>query len=63
MFVTMLLQTWITKQEKWTFGNYGFRGGDNYNFGYISRPGENYQDFIFQNDDESHLFKIEQTFI
>ncbi|KAF9658091.1 TonB-dependent receptor [Tenacibaculum mesophilum] len=40
------------------FGNYGFRGGDNYNFGYISRPGENYQDFIFQNDDESHLFKI-----
>lgn len=40
------------------FGNYGFRGGDNYNFGYINRPGSNYQDFIFKNENESHLFKI-----
>ncbi|WGH76533.1 carboxypeptidase-like regulatory domain-containing protein [Tenacibaculum tangerinum] len=40
------------------FGNYGFRGGDNYNFGYVNRPGVNNQDFIFVNDNESHLFKI-----
>ncbi|CAM1367581.1 Outer membrane receptor proteins, mostly Fe transport [Tenacibaculum sediminilitoris] len=40
------------------FGNYGFNGGDRYNFGYVNRPGVNNQDFIFINDNESHLFKI-----
>jgi outer membrane receptor protein involved in Fe transport len=40
------------------FTNYGFNGGDRYNFGYINRPGENNQDFIFNNDNESHLFKF-----
>ncbi|TDQ29860.1 TonB-dependent receptor domain-containing protein [Tenacibaculum caenipelagi] len=40
------------------FGNYGFNGGDRYNFGYVNRPGTNNQDFIFINDNESHLFKI-----
>ncbi|MDE0535809.1 TonB-dependent receptor domain-containing protein [Tenacibaculum sp. L6] len=40
------------------FGNYGYNGGERYNFGYISRPGINYQDFVFTNDNESHLFKI-----
>ncbi|REH52479.1 outer membrane receptor protein involved in Fe transport [Tenacibaculum gallaicum] len=40
------------------FGNYGFNGGDRYNFGYVNRPGVNNQDFIFTNDNESHLFKI-----
>ena len=40
------------------FGNYGFNGGDRYNFGYVNRPGVNNQDFVFTNDNESHLFKI-----
>lgn len=40
------------------FGNYGFNGGDRYNFGYVNRPGVNNQDFVFINDNESHLFKI-----
>lgn len=40
------------------FGNYGYRGGDRYNFGFVNRPGENFQDFIFTNDNESHLFKF-----
>ena len=40
------------------FGNYGFNSGDKYNFGNISRPGVNNQDFIFKNDNESHLFKF-----
>jgi len=40
------------------FGNYGYNGGERYNFGYVSRPGINYQDFVFTNDNESHLFKI-----
>ncbi|MGG8495232.1 TonB-dependent receptor domain-containing protein [Tenacibaculum sp. TC6] len=40
------------------FGNYGFNGGDRYNFGYVNRPGTNYQDFIFVNDNESHLLKF-----
>lgn len=40
------------------FGNYGFNGGDRYNFGYVNRPSVNNQDFVFINDNESHLFKI-----
>ncbi|MDP2541485.1 TonB-dependent receptor [Tenacibaculum discolor] len=40
------------------FGNYGYNGGERYNFGYVSRPGTNYQDFVFTNDNQSHLFKI-----
>ncbi|CAM1341391.1 TonB-dependent receptor domain-containing protein [Tenacibaculum aestuarii] len=40
------------------FGNYGYNGGERYNFGYVNRPGTNYQDFVFTNDNESHLFKI-----
>ncbi|WP_299157260.1 TonB-dependent receptor [uncultured Tenacibaculum sp.] len=40
------------------FGNYGFNGGDRYNFGYVNRPGVNNQDFIFKNDNQSHLFKF-----
>ncbi|MGB0891479.1 MAG: TonB-dependent receptor domain-containing protein [Flavobacteriaceae bacterium] len=40
------------------FGNYGFNGGDRYNFGYVNRPGVNNQDFIFKNDNESHLLKF-----
>ncbi|OSY88213.1 hypothetical protein WH52_05365 [Tenacibaculum holothuriorum] len=40
------------------FGNYGYRGGERYNFGFVNRPGENFQDFIFTNDNESHLLKF-----
>ena len=40
------------------FGNYGYNGGDRYNFGYINRPGTNSQDFIFKNDNQSHLLKF-----
>jgi outer membrane receptor protein involved in Fe transport len=41
------------------FGNYGFNGGNNYNFGYVNRPDANrLQDFIFQNDNTSHLIKL-----
>ncbi|CAM1340488.1 TonB-dependent receptor domain-containing protein [Tenacibaculum amylolyticum] len=40
------------------FGNYGFNGGDRFNFGFINRTGINFQDFVFTNDNESHLFKI-----
>ena len=40
------------------FGNYGYNGGDRYNFGNISRPGSNLQDFIFVNDNQSHLVKL-----
>ncbi|WP_428742815.1 TonB-dependent receptor domain-containing protein [Tenacibaculum sp.] len=40
------------------FGNYGFNGGDRYNYGYVNRPGVNNQDFIFTNDNESHLIKV-----
>ncbi|SEB40871.1 Outer membrane receptor proteins, mostly Fe transport [Tenacibaculum sp. MAR_2009_124] len=40
------------------FGNYGFNGGDRYNFGFVNRSGTNYQDFIFVNDNESHLVKF-----
>ncbi|WP_075342873.1 TonB-dependent receptor domain-containing protein [Tenacibaculum agarivorans] len=40
------------------FGNYGFNGGDRYNFGFVDRPGTNFQDFIFDSDNESHLLKL-----
>ena len=40
------------------FGNYGFNGGDRFNFGFINRDGVNFQDFLFINENESHLFKI-----
>ncbi|TCI85269.1 outer membrane beta-barrel family protein [Tenacibaculum sp. M341] len=40
------------------FANYGFNGGERYNFGFVRRPGINTQDFIFANDNESHLVKF-----
>lgn len=41
------------------FGNYGYNGGDNYNYGYVNRPNANrLQDFIFKNDNQSHLIKL-----
>jgi outer membrane receptor protein involved in Fe transport len=41
------------------FGNYGYNGGNNYNFGFVNRPNANRkQDFIFQNDNQSHLVKL-----
>ncbi|WP_299120283.1 outer membrane beta-barrel family protein [uncultured Tenacibaculum sp.] len=39
------------------FGNYGFRTGERYNFGFV-RNETNLQDFIFVNDNESHLLKF-----
>lgn len=39
------------------FGNYGFRTGERYNFGFV-RNEANLQDFIFVNDNESHLLKF-----
>lgn len=39
------------------FGNYGYNGGDNYNFGFVQREGVNFQDFIFVNGRDSHLLK------
>ena len=41
------------------FGNYGFNGGDNYNFGFVNRPNANrLQNFVFKNDNQSHLIKV-----
>ncbi len=40
------------------FGNYGFNGGKRFNFGFVNRANVNFQDFLFKNDTESHLFKI-----
>jgi outer membrane receptor protein involved in Fe transport len=40
------------------FGNYGFNGGERYNFGFVERPGINLQDFIFVNDNKSQLLKL-----
>jgi outer membrane receptor protein involved in Fe transport len=40
------------------FTNYGFNGGDRYNFGFVNRTGTNFQDFIFVNDNTSHLLKF-----
>ncbi|MBA6155256.1 TonB-dependent receptor [Tenacibaculum sp. S7007] len=39
------------------FGNYGYRGGERYNFGFVNSE-SNYQDFIFTNDNQSHLLKL-----
>lgn len=40
------------------FGNYGYNGGDQYNVGFVNRPNINNQDFIFKNDNQSHLLKL-----
>ncbi|MDY0779752.1 TonB-dependent receptor domain-containing protein [Tenacibaculum sp. IB213877] len=41
------------------FGNYGYNGGDNYNYGFVDRPGaQRLQDFEFVNENRSHLFKV-----
>ncbi|AUC85040.1 TonB-dependent receptor [Polaribacter sp. ALD11] len=40
------------------FGNYGYNGGDNFNTGFVNRPGQNNQNFRFINDNQSHLVKI-----
>tara|TARA_R110001632_G_scaffold74746_2_gene170695 strand:- start:389 stop:2821 length:2433 start_codon:yes stop_codon:yes gene_type:complete len=40
------------------FLNYGYNGGDQYNYGFVTRPGINNQDFKFINDNESHLIKF-----
>jgi len=40
------------------FLNYGYNGGDNFNRGYVERPGVNRQDFIFVNDNVSNLVKL-----
>ena len=40
------------------FLNYGHNSGENYNYGFVQRPGVNYQDFIFVNDNTSNLLKI-----
>lgn len=40
------------------FLNYGHNSGNNYNFGFVERPGVNTQDFIFQNDNTSNLVKF-----
>lgn len=40
------------------FGNYGHNSGDNYNYGFVSRPGVNLQDFIFVNNNNSNLIKF-----
>jgi outer membrane receptor protein involved in Fe transport len=40
------------------FTNYGYNSGDRYNFGFVNRTGTNLQDFIFKNDNTSHLLKF-----
>ncbi len=40
------------------FGNYGYNGGDNYNFGFVQREGVNFQDFTFVNGRDAHLLKL-----
>lgn len=41
------------------FGNYGYNGGERYNYGYVDRPGASIlQNFIFANDNQSHLAKV-----
>lgn len=40
------------------FTNYGYNSGDRYNFGFVNRAGVNFQDFIFKNDNTSHLWKF-----
>lgn len=40
------------------FMNYGYNGGDNFNRGFIERPGVNRQEFIFANENVSNLLKF-----
>lgn len=41
------------------FANYGFNGGDSYNFGFVDRPEDSrLQNFTFINENRSHLAKI-----
>ena len=41
------------------FGNYGYNGGDNFNYGFVDRPSNNIlQDFQFVNNNQSHLLKV-----
>ncbi len=40
------------------FTNYGYNSGERYNFGFVNRDGVNLQDFIFTNDNTSHLLKL-----
>ena len=41
------------------FGNYGYNGGERYNFGFVDRPETStLQNFIFTNDRQSHLVKL-----
>jgi len=40
------------------FMNYGFNGGDNFNRGFVERPGVNRQNFTFVNDNVSNLLKL-----
>ncbi|MFY0629179.1 MAG: TonB-dependent receptor [Flavobacteriaceae bacterium] len=40
------------------FLNYGHNSGDQYNFGFVERPGVNLQEFVFTNSNQSDLLKI-----
>ncbi len=40
------------------FANFGHNSGDNYNFGFVERPGVNLQEFVFTNGNQSNLLKI-----
>ena len=41
------------------FANYGYNGGDNFNYGFVDRPSTNFlQDFQFVNKNQSHLIKL-----
>lgn len=44
------------------FLNYGHNSGENYNYGFVERPGVNKQDFTFVNDNRSNLIKIGADF-
>ncbi|WP_298881094.1 TonB-dependent receptor [uncultured Polaribacter sp.] len=41
------------------FANYGYNGGDNFNFGFVDRPSNDVkQNFQFINKNQSHLLKV-----
>ncbi|WP_439130546.1 TonB-dependent receptor domain-containing protein [Polaribacter sp.] len=44
------------------FMNYGYNDGDNYNFGFVERPGVNLQRFTFKNNNQSNLVKLGADF-
>ena len=44
------------------FMNYGHNSGDNYNFGFVERPGVNLQKFTFVNENNSNLLKFGADF-